>query len=244
MDTVDQEELDRVEQELRDMIDHVSEEDRIFANHRVELARVQLDTALRNYIDVSTQNTRTYANELVMDSETNMRAFTSAATETAKNIAIQYAQNLVGNAVCCSDGENANRLDMDMLMNALRNLFMDFGTNGGAIFTKYWPLVTGPQYPRLDMVDYGTHVMTVGAGGDVHLAFDRWPEAGTKFVTLILHNGGFGTIRWPENIQWQTRGRIAPVLKDNGTDTIILWRDAEYLSAAGNDVVMAARAGR
>lgn len=243
MNTVDQEQLDLVESELRIAIEDASEDNRMFASHRAELAKVQLEAALRNYIDVSTQQTRSYANGLVMDSEINMRAFTNAATETAKNIAIQYAQNLVGNSVCCGDGEGGTGLDMDMLMNALRNLFMDFGTNGGAIFTRYWPTATSPVFPRLDMVDFGTHVMTVGGGGDVHLIFERWPEGGTKFVTLMLHNGGNGIVRWPENIRWQTRGQVAPVLKDNGTDTIVLWRDAEYQSSLGNDVVMAARAG-
>jgi len=245
MSTVNQDVLDAVESDLRDAIEASTSESKLFATHRAELAKVQLETALRNYIDVTAQTTRVYANDLVNDAEVNMREFTNQATETAKNIAIQYAQNLVGNAVCCGDqAGGGNGLDMDMLMQALRNLFMDFGTNGGAIFTKYWPVATSPVFPRMDFVDYGTHVLPVGAGGDVTIYFERWPEAGTKFVTIMIHNGGRGVIRWPGTMLWQTRGNVPPVLKENGTDTVVLWRDAEYRSATDSEVVLAARAGR
>lgn len=244
MSTVNQETLDSVESDLRDAIEATADETKLYATHRTELAKVQLETALRNYIDITDQATRAYSNTLVNDAEVNLREFTTKATETAKNVAMQYAMNLVGNAVCCGDGDGGSRLDMDMLMNALRTLFMDFGTNGGAIFTKYWPVATSPVFPRMDFVDYGTHVMTVGGGGDLTLYYEQWPDAGTKFVTLILHNGGRGIVRWPETTQWQTRGNVPPVLKENGTDTIVLWRDAEYRSATDSEVVMAARAGR
>jgi len=140
-----------------------------------------------------------------------------------------------------------NEMDSEALqayIDALKEMFPDFGTNGGAIFTNYWPLATSAVSLDLDFVDFGTHIIPVGAGGDVTLNFDRWPPNGTKYVTLMFHNAGKGVIRWPATLLWQTRGNVAPVMKENGTDTIVLWRDANYLSVTGANVVFAARAGR
>jgi len=129
-------------------------------------------------------------------------------------------------------------------IDALKEMFPDFGTNGGALFTLYWPVATSAVSLDLDFVNYGTHIIPVGAGGDVTLNFDAWPPAGTKYVTLLFHNAGKGVIRWPATLLWQTRGNVAPVMKVNGTDTIVLWRDADYSSVTGANVVFAARAGR
>lgn len=143
--------------------------------------------------------------------------------------------------------EAFRRLDLsgiEAYLSALREMFPDFGTNGGAIFTLYWPVASSAVSIDLDFVDYGTHIIPVGAGGDVTLNFDRWPPDGTKYVTLMFHNAGRGVIRWPATVFWQTRGNVPPVMKENGTDTVVLWRDANYQSVTGADVVFAARAGR
>lgn len=134
--------------------------------------------------------------------------------------------------------------NIEAMLQMLREVFPDFGTNGGAIFTQYWPVATSAAVYDLDFVDFGTHILPVGAGGDLTLNFDRWPANGTKYVTLLFHNAGKGIIRWPSTILWQTRGNVAPVMKENGTDTIVLWRDADYSSVTGANVVFAARAGR
>ena len=129
-------------------------------------------------------------------------------------------------------------------LEALREMFPDFGTNGGALFSYYHPVATEPVTYDLDFVDYATHIIPVGAGGDVTLNFDRWPSTGTKYVTCLFHNAGRGVIRWPATLLWMTRGNVPPVMKENGTDTIVLWRDANYSSVTGANVVFAARAGR
>ncbi len=140
-----------------------------------------------------------------------------------------------------------DRMDSEALkayIDALKEMFPDFGTNGGAIFTLYHPVATTAVAIDLDFVTYGTHIIPVGSGGDVTLNFDVWPPDGTKYVTLLFHNAGKGVIRWPATMLWQTRGNVAPVMKENGTDTIVLWRDANYSSVTGADVVFGARAGR
>ena len=129
------------------------------------------------------------------------------------------------------------------LRDALEDIFPSL-QDGGAIFSKYWDVVTTPVTYSLNMVDYGTHIIPLGPGGDLQVAFESWPTQGTKFATIIFINGGEGIVRWPINVLWQTRGQIPPIMKETGFDTIALWRDAEIQSFLGQDVILAARAGR
>jgi hypothetical protein len=139
-----------------------------------------------------------------------------------------------------------SRLDtdsLDRLLDMIRNIFPSLG-DGGSIFTKYHPVVTSPVAYTLDMGMYGTHIIPVGAGGDCTIVYANWPLQGTKFATVLIINGGLGIVRWPVSTLWQTRGNVPPVLKENGFDTIALWRDSAVMSFQGNNVVLAARAGR
>jgi hypothetical protein len=131
---------------------------------------------------------------------------------------------------------------LDRLKDLLKELFPSL--QDCSIFTKYWPVVVSPVSYALNMVDYGTHIIPLGYDGDLQVTFEAWPSKGTKFVTIIFINGGRGIVRWPHNVLWQTRGLIPPIMKENGFDTIVLWRDAEIQSVLGQDVILAARAGR
>ena len=133
--------------------------------------------------------------------------------------------------------------DLDRVLDLLKDLFPSL-EDGGAIFSKYWPVVTEPVTYNLNMVDYGTHIIPLGFGGDLQITYEAWPEAGTKYATIIFLNAGRGIIRWPINQKWQTRGEIPPIMKENGFDTIAVWRDADILSVLGQDVILSARAGR
>ena len=133
--------------------------------------------------------------------------------------------------------------DIERLLDLLKDIFPSL-QDGGAIFTKYWPVVTEPVTYSLDMVNYGTHIIPVGAGGDLQIAYEQWPEKGTKYSTVIFLNAGLGVVRWPVTQKWQTRGEIPPILTNNGFDTIAIWRDSDLLSVLGQDVILSARAGR
>jgi hypothetical protein len=139
-----------------------------------------------------------------------------------------------------------SELDLDSierLLELLRDIFPSL-EDGGAIFSKYWPVVTTPVTYALNMVDYGTHIIPLGSGGDLQVTFEAWPAKGTKYVTIIFLNAGRGIVRWPVNVKWQTRGELPPVMKENGFDTITIWRDADIQSVLGQNVIFAARAGR
>ena len=126
---------------------------------------------------------------------------------------------------------------------ALEDIFPSL-QDGGAIFSKYWPVVTSPVTYSLDMTDYGTHIIPLGFGGDLQITYESWPAQGTKFATIIIINGGRGIVRWPINQLWQTRGEVPPIMKENGFDTIALWRDSMIQSVTEQDIILAARAGR
>jgi hypothetical protein len=132
--------------------------------------------------------------------------------------------------------------DLQRILDLLREIFPSL-QDGGAIFTKYWPMVTSPVTYQLNIADHGTHIIPLGSGGDLTLEFTDWPAEGTKFATIILLAGANGVVRFPSTVLWQTRGGVPPILK-NTADTIVIWRDAQYQSVIGNDVVFAARAGR
>ena len=129
------------------------------------------------------------------------------------------------------------------LRQALADIFPSL-EDGGAIFSKYWPVVTEPVTYNLNMVDYGTHIIPLGYDGDLQITYEAWPAKGTKFATVIFLNAGRGIVRWPINQKWQTRGQVPPIMKQNGFDTIAIWRDADILSVLGQDVILSARAGR
>lgn len=132
---------------------------------------------------------------------------------------------------------------LDRILELLEEIFPSL-EDGGAIFSKYWDVVTEPVTYGLSLTDYGTHIIPLGYDGDLTLTLGPWPSQGTKFGTVILGNGGRAIVRWPLNVQWQTRGGIPPVLKENGFDTIVLWRDPFIQTVLGQDVILAARAGR
>lgn len=136
-----------------------------------------------------------------------------------------------------------NADDLERLLELLRDIFPSL-EDGGAIFSKYWPVVVSPVSYAMNMVDYGTHIVPLGYDGDLQVTFEAWPATGTKFATIIFINGGRGIVRWPVNVLWQTRGNIPPVFKENGFDTIVLWRDSQIQSVLGQDIILAARAGR
>jgi hypothetical protein len=136
-----------------------------------------------------------------------------------------------------------NADDLERLLELLRDIFPSL-EDGGAIFSKYWPVVTTATSYALDMVNYGTHIIPLGPGGDLQITFEQWPDVGTKFGTIIFINGGEGIVRWPINVLWQTRGQIPPIMKETGFDTIALWRDEQIQSFLGQDIILAARAGR
>jgi len=138
------------------------------------------------------------------------------------------------------------KLDVDSLerlLELLKDIFPSL-EDGGAIFSKYWPVVTEPVTYNLNMVDYGTHIIPLGFGGDLQITYEAWPSQGTKFATIIIINGGRGIVRWPLNQLWQTRGGVPPIMKENGFDTIALWRDGQIQSVTEQDIILAARAGR
>jgi hypothetical protein len=163
-------------------------------------------------------------------------AITPAGTARAEPIIQQFLA--IESAFKKLDAE-----DLQRLMDMLRDIFPSLA-DGGAIFTKYWPVVTAPAIYTLDMGLYGTHIIPLGANGDCTINYTNWPAKGTKFAMVIIINGGLGIVRWPVSTLWQTRGNVPPILKENGFDTIALWRDSDVMSFQGNNVVLAARAGR
>lgn len=158
-------------------------------------------------------------------------------------VGVAYANPIIKNLRAIEDA--FSKLDVDELqrvLDLLREIFPSL-QDGGAIFTKYWPTVTEPVTYQLNIEDHGTHIIPLGSGGDLTLEFTGWPSEGTKFATIIILAGANGVVRFPSTVLWQTRGGVPPILK-NTADTIVIWRDAQYESVVGNDVVFAARAGR
>lgn len=163
---------------------------------------------------------------------------------TIQPVGVAKAEPIIQNFLAIQAAFSNLDLDsIDRLLELLRDIFPSL-QDGGAIFTKYWPVVTEPVTYSLDMVEYGTHIIPIGAGGDCQIAYSAWPSEGTKFATVIFLNAGLGIVRWPVVQKWQTRGEIPPILKNNGFDTIAIWRDADLLSVLGQDIILSARAGR
>lgn len=126
--------------------------------------------------------------------------------------------------------------NLDRVFDLLKEVFPSVA-EGGAIFSKLWPQVTGAATYSLDMVSYGTHIIPMGLGGDVQIAYEAWPASGTRFATVIFINGGGGVVRWPLAQQWQTSDQLPPALKEVGVDTISVWRDPGIDAALGQEAV-------
>lgn len=123
------------------------------------------------------------------------------------------------------------------------DLFL-LSTNGGGIFTKSWPAIDNMQDLTVDVSQETTHFFSIGQGGDARFTFTGWHATATKYIVLVISNGGRGVVRWPATTLWQSRDNVAPVLKENGIDTIIMWCNPAHATAAGGAIIFAARVGR
>lgn len=123
------------------------------------------------------------------------------------------------------------------------DLFL-LSTNGGAIFTKSWPTIDTKIDLTIDVLQESTHFVFIGNGGDVRFNFSGWHLLSTKYIVLIISNGGRGIIRWPSTVLWQSRDSAAPVFKENGIDTVILWCSPSHATVAGGPIIFGARVGR
>lgn len=144
--------------------------------------------------------------------------------------------------------------EMESIRDEVANTVTDVGmikddifllsTNGGAIFTKKWPSVTTQTDRNIDVSQESTHFITLGAGGDLRLTFSGWHPESTKYIVLVITNGGRGAIRWPSTVLWQTRGGAAPILKESGIDTVVMWCSPANAFSGGGPIIFAARVGR
>lgn len=79
------------------------------------------------------------------------------------------------------------------------------------------------------------HKATI-TGGTPTISFSNWPASGlAESVTLVLVNGGAGTVAWDTPVKWD--GGTAPTPPASGTSIL------EFVSADGGTTVYGFEAG-